>query len=670
MNWHEYVAETGKVPDWPYGLKYGKENVVTSDVLVLGGGVAGCRAAIAARQRGATVVVADRGFSKRSGEGGAGVDHWHGAVTNPCSKVTPRMYSEAAMETTDGYTNGLARYIVGREGYDTLLEAERMGVQIRDEEDEFEGSLFRDEETKLMFAYDIENKHCLRIYGYNIKPCVDAEMRRLGAEVYDRVCVTSLLTEGGAQGARVVGATGINDRTGEFYIFRAKAVIVSTGRSNRLWSFAPELTESQTMSNLNQTCMGHTIGWRAGAELTMMEQSGPHVLTGMGYAPYSTGNNNNTYQGSPVVDKNGRPVHYATAFGALIDNERDIFMPSEEGSFVIGHGIALDHGQMAKYKITGTDPELWAKVKSGEFEMPFYVDWSLLSESSRRIIFGLMLAHEGKCRVPIYKNLTGWGFDPDRDMLQFPIADYSKGPLDTSWCGPDQAPPKWRNGGGGFHVDWRLQTSLPGLFAAGCGPLPSQGCHGESQTTGRYAGRQAAVFARAHEAVEPDPEQIARERERCYGPVKQCGDIGWKELNYAVSRLMQDYCGEYKTEHTLDLGIRRMRDLLETEGQRTYASNPHELARVIESLSLGELGIAFMEAAKARKASCRVLNFYRSDFPEDTEDWHCLVAISQKDGAVRARKVPVDYHLRAPFSGDLEDNYQRYAELGSQEVNI
>jgi succinate dehydrogenase/fumarate reductase flavoprotein subunit len=46
--------------------EFGKENVVESDVLILGGGVAGCRAAIAARQRGATVVVADRGFSKRS----------------------------------------------------------------------------------------------------------------------------------------------------------------------------------------------------------------------------------------------------------------------------------------------------------------------------------------------------------------------------------------------------------------------------------------------------------------------------------------------------------------------------------------------------------------------------------------------------------------------------
>ena len=67
------------------------------------------------------------------------------------------MYSEAAMETTNGFTNGLARYIIGSEGYDTLLEAEKMGVQIRDEQDEFKGSMFRDEETKLLFAYDIDS---------------------------------------------------------------------------------------------------------------------------------------------------------------------------------------------------------------------------------------------------------------------------------------------------------------------------------------------------------------------------------------------------------------------------------------------------------------------------------------------------------------------------------
>jgi len=661
MNWHEYVNETGKVPDWPYEVKYGNEVIVETDVLVLGGGVAGCRAAISARQKGATVAVVDRGFSKRSGEGGAGVDHWHGAVRNPCSKVTPEMYSEAAMDGTDGYTNGLARYIVGMEGWDTLLEAEKMGVQIRDEDDEFKGSIFRDEETKLLFAYDIEHKHCLRIYGYNIKPCIDKEMRRLGTQVYDRVCITALLTEGGKQGARVIGATGISDRTGEFYIFKAKAVVICTGRTrSRLWNFAPELTMSQSMGDLNNTAMGNTIGWRAGAEMIMMEMYAM-MPSGMGYAPYSVGNNNNTYQGAPTVDKDGKEVYYSYPDGRLIYNEEDIFKSCEEDSFIIGHGIALDNNYKDKYKITLIDHDLWKKVQAGEYQQPFYNDFTLVSETSRRILFGLMLAHEGKCRVPIYQNMTAWGFDPDKDMLQYPVADYSGG-IDNSSGGANSTPPNWKMGAGGYLVDWRLQTSLPGLFAAGAGPLPGSGCHGESQTTGRYAGRQAAVFANNNESIEPDAGQIAKEKARVLAAVNTPGgDIGWKEFNYAVSRIMQDYAGSYKTEHTLEMGIRRMRDLLETEGGRMYALNPHELARVIESLSLAELGIAYMQVYKERKESVPRLGFERNDYPEysGSGSWN---PVHQEEGKAVSRFLPVNYHLQEPYAPTLMENYLRYAE--------
>jgi succinate dehydrogenase/fumarate reductase flavoprotein subunit len=176
--------------------------------------VAGCRAAIAARQRGATVAVADRGFTKRSGEGGAGVDHWHGAVTIPARKITPdgiprRRWRPPTVTQTAWplhHRQGGLRH--------AARKARKWASRSATRPDEFKGSIFRDEETKLLFAYDLENKHCLRVYGYNIKPCVDAEMRRLGARVYDRVCITSLLTEGGRRGARVVGATGISDRPG------------------------------------------------------------------------------------------------------------------------------------------------------------------------------------------------------------------------------------------------------------------------------------------------------------------------------------------------------------------------------------------------------------------------------------------------------------------------
>ena len=664
MNWHEYVNETGEVPQWPYEVNYGKENIVETDVLIVGGGVSGCRAAISARQRGAEVVIMDRGFSKRSGSGGAGVDHWHGAVRNPCSKVTPEMYSEAAMDTSDGYTYGLARYIVGMEGWDTLLEAEEMGVQIRDEDDEFKGSIFRDEETKLLFAYDLENKHCLRVYGYNIKPAVDKEAKRLGVKVFDRTCVTSLLTEGGKQGARVIGATGLNDRTGEFLIVKSKATVITTGGvGGRVGAFAPELTQSQAMSSLNQSGMGHTIGWLAGAEFIRLEMVGMAGLSGMGYAPYSTGNDNNTYQGANTVDKDGNKIHYAYSDGRLITEEEDIFKPSEEGSFIIGHGIALD-GYKTKYNITHTEPHLWDKVMAGELNQPFYTDFTTLSPTSRRLIFGMMLAHEGKCRVPIYKNLTDWGFDPEKDLLQYPISVYQPPMLlGGSWPGAQHTPPNWRGGGGGYLVDWRLMTSLPGLFAAGDGPLPGSGCHGEAHTTGRYAGRQAAVYASKVEAIEPDRAQIEKVKAHVYGAVNNPdGDIGWKEFNYAVARIVQDYCGEYRTIHTLDMGIRRMRDLIETEGERMYANNPHELARVVESLSIAELGIAFMEAMKARNGNVPRLRFKRNDLTEDDVEgnWN---PVHLEDGKVVSRFLSVNYHLQEPYAPTLAENYARYSEM-------
>ena len=48
-----------------------------------------------------------------------------------------------------------------------------------------------------------------------------------------------LLTEGGRQGARVVGALGINGRTGKFVVVRAKATVMCTSRPTRIWLFTP-----------------------------------------------------------------------------------------------------------------------------------------------------------------------------------------------------------------------------------------------------------------------------------------------------------------------------------------------------------------------------------------------------------------------------------------------
>ncbi|HJX40422.1 MAG TPA: FAD-dependent oxidoreductase, partial [Anaerolineales bacterium] len=132
-------------------MRYGRERSVSADVLVAGGGIAGCHAAISAARAGARVVVLEKGAAKWSGNGGAGVDHWLAACTNPCSAVSPEEYARRVAEDCGGYDCGPLRYVNAREGWEALLDCEQLGVRIRDSEGEFAGADFRDPDTGLLF---------------------------------------------------------------------------------------------------------------------------------------------------------------------------------------------------------------------------------------------------------------------------------------------------------------------------------------------------------------------------------------------------------------------------------------------------------------------------------------------------------------------------------------
>ena len=226
---------------WPYAIEFGQEETVESDVLVLGGGLAGCFAAIAAARRGQKVVVVEKGATKRSGSAGTGFDHWESACTNPCSQVTSKEIAEAYVDEQDHMSNGIAHYICCEEGWDRLADLETFGGKIRDTEDEFKGAEFRDEETKLMFAYDYTNKFTLRVWGSTFKPALHDEMQRLGIKIYDYTEATSLLTAEVNGKKRGIGAIGMNVHTGKILVFHAKSTILTMSRPARVWLFNPDL---------------------------------------------------------------------------------------------------------------------------------------------------------------------------------------------------------------------------------------------------------------------------------------------------------------------------------------------------------------------------------------------------------------------------------------------
>ncbi len=658
--WHDFVQRKGAVPEWPYPVNYGKVNEIVTDVLVIGGGVAGCRAAISAARKGVKVAIAERGHAKRSGAGGAGVDHWHGACTNPCSRVTPEMYTRACYDSMQGYTGGHVRYIITKEGWDTLLECEQMGVQIRDVNDEFKGADFRDDETKLMFAYDYANKHIIRVWGYDIKVRVYEEAKRLGVNIYNRMMTTSLLTEGGKQGTRVVGATAVDARTGEFYVFKSKATIIATGGAARLFLFAPEVTASGTMADLNSAGVGQAIGWNAGAEFVCMEMSGPGHLTGHGYAPYSMANASNTYHGTTIVDADGKELPWVDVFGRELKTLQERFLPSEGQVFQLGIGIGISRTDQ-EFRLNDIPMDLPERIRRGEYKLPLYADMTRMPELERRSIFGMMVGNEGKTRIPIYETMTKAGFNPDKDLFQAPVMPLEGYFNACYWAGGPNTPPSVRGlGGGGFLLDWNLRTNLEGLYAAAGSTIYGGGCHGESHTTGRYAGRHAADYAKTAPQPVVDAKQVEAEKNLAYAPVRQSKEgNGWKEINAAIARIMRDYCGRHKNELTLNLGLRLLKELKETELATAYASNPHELGRLLECHALISVGELAIKSSLERKASSEIMDFYRLDYPEmDPPEWQKLLPIRQEDGQVKIRELPLDFHLKPPYASTYEENYQ------------
>lgn len=631
--------------EWPYPILWGKQKEVSTDVLVLGGGIAGCWAAIAASKKGAEVTLVEKGATISSGAGGSGCDHWESAATNPCSRITPEELTQAMIEDNDGYNNGISHYIECREGFDRLLELEKMGGKIRDTEDEFKGAEFRDEKTKLLFAYDYENKFTLRVWGTTFKSALYKECKQLGVKILDRTMATSLLTQKGKQGQRVTGATAINGRTGEFFVFKARATILCMSRPTRVWLFSPGMPGVSEFRPPQCTGDGSAMAWKAGVEFTMMEKSVKGEWSGdRSYPPYGTGNTHNTWYACSMVDATGREIPWADRDGRILTKVSQRYRPAPGQKFFLKGGGESD---FASYEYKGPDILPVDELLKQGYKLPFYADLPGMPGHERRAIWGLMVGQEGKTKIPILKNYTEAGFNPRQHLLQ----SYGEG-----WKSGAFLPQERQLFGltGGIVNDWELKTNLEGLYAAG-DQLFASNCHGHAAATGHYAGRHAADYAL--EASEPviDTKQAKDERDRVLHPVNRGDGIGWKELNMHISRIMKHYCGEIKSDELLTAGLRLLGNIKENEALKLYARNPHELVRSLEVLNILTNAEIIMNSCSARKAGAKHLHFIRSDYPEmDPPQWHKFVTIKLENNNVVNDEKPLDYY------GSLKESYESH----------
>ena len=199
-----------------------KTKVVDCDILVVGGGMGGTGAAYEARYwgRDLKIVVAEKANIDRSGAVAQGLYAINCYMGMQWDENQPEDHVRYARNDLMGMVREDLAYDMARHVDSTVHKFEEWGLP-----------LMRDPETG---RYQREGKWQIMIHGESYKPIVAEAARKSADKIYNRIMVTHLLTDE-SRPNRIGGAVGFNVRTGDYYVFRAKAVIVGAGGASHIF---------------------------------------------------------------------------------------------------------------------------------------------------------------------------------------------------------------------------------------------------------------------------------------------------------------------------------------------------------------------------------------------------------------------------------------------------
>lgn len=235
-------------------MKYGDVKIVrlATDVAIIGGGTAGCFAAVTIKETNPQigVVVVEKAHVKRSGCLAAGVNAIN-AYLNPGE--TPQTYLDYVKNDSAGLVRDDLVYTIGERLNRVTEKLESWGLPFR-----------KDESGR----YIPRGKRNVEINGESIKPVLAAALDKSGARVLNRTAAVDYIISGG----RVNGLYAFSARTRKFYVITAKAVICATGGASGLYRPNNDGYARHKMWYCPfNVGTGLAMGLRAGAEMTTLE---------------------------------------------------------------------------------------------------------------------------------------------------------------------------------------------------------------------------------------------------------------------------------------------------------------------------------------------------------------------------------------------------------------
>ena len=580
------------------------------DVLVIGAGGAGLRAAIEASAAGVKVGLICKSLLGKAhtvmAEGGVAA-----ALANVDDRDSWKVHFADTMRGGQYVNNWRMAELHAKEAPDRVRELEAWGAVFDRTKDgrilqrNFGGHRY----PRLAHVGDRTGLEMIRTLQ-------DQGIHR-GIDVHMEFTVVSLLVSDG----RASGVVGYERERGRFKVFNAPAVILATGGAGRAYKI--------TSNSWEGTGDGHALAYHAGAELMDMEFIQFHP-TGMIWPPSVQGilvTEGVRGEGGILVNKEGRRF----MFDDIPEPYRNQTADNEE------EGWRYTQGD----KNARRPPELLTRDHVARCIM-------------REVRAGRGSPHGGVFLdiAWIKKKLSGAEAHIKRKLPSMYHQFKELGDIDIT-KEPMEVGPTTHYIMGGIRVDGDSQMStIPGLFAAGECAAGINGANrlgGNSLSDllvfGKRAGEFAAKFAKENTRVAVDPAKVQRATDEALKPFEHGGK---SENPYTIQadlqEMMQALVGIVRTEDEMQQAMQEIATLKERAsragviGHREYNPGWHTAIDLKNLLTVSE---AIARSAIERKESRG--GHFREDFPDKNPDFATfnIVTRQRPDGSMEVRRLPL-----------------------------
>ena len=452
-----------------------------------------------------------------------------------------------------------------------------------------------------------------------------------GIDVYMEMTIYTLLKDGD----RVVGAFGYDRERGRFRVWKSRAVVLATGGIGRAFKI--------TSNSWEYTGDGHALAYDAGAELMDMEFVQFHP-TGMVWPPSVRGilvTEGVRGEGGRLLNKDGKRFMFDDV-PELYKNQ--VARDAEEGwRYVLGDKSANRPPELLTRDHVARCINREVKAGRGSPHGGVFLDIAWIKEKLPNAA-----EHIRKKLPSMY-----------HQFITLAGVDITTTPMEVG--------PTTHYVMGGVRVDGDTQMStVPGLFAAG---EVAAGLHGANRlggnslsdlvVFGKLAGEHAAKFARAHAQGAIDQGQVEAASRRALEGFDRAGS---GENAYGVQRdlqeTMQDLVGIVRTESEMTRALEAITTYkaraarVGVDGNREYNPGWHTAMDLPNLLVVSEaVARAALERRESRGAQ------FRDDYPTKSDECSTFNIVLSKgpDGSMQVRRRPIT-PLRDDLKQVVEEN--------------